>query len=153
MGAVNKGTAAALVGAAATAGARIKSMRKGAAEADVEPAGRWSAVTIARPVDEVSGACDGPGPLDDLRADLELVVGAAPGDKGTELRVRPRQGGPLDDADGRRRLRAALREVKQLVEVGEVLRVEPQPAGHRKRTPAGKVLEGAVRRGGSEGLL
>ena len=44
-------------------------------------------------------------------------------------------------------------EAKELLEVGEVLRVDPQPAGHRPVTPAGKALDAITRRAGGEGVL
>ena len=59
----------------------------------------------------------------------------------------------FDRDDDLRALRSALREAKQLIEVGEVLRVDPAPHGTRKATPQGAVLEGATVRAGGEGVL
>ncbi|MCU0154131.1 hypothetical protein N8H10_15265 [Curtobacterium flaccumfaciens pv. poinsettiae] len=73
----------------------------------------------------------------------------APGDRGTELRARFRGGAP----DARGRLRAALREAKQLIEVGEVLRVDPVPHGRRKATPTDALVDVATRRSNEEGVL
>jgi hypothetical protein len=50
-------------------------------------------------------------------------------------------------------LRAALREAKQLIEVGEVLRVDPVPHGRRKATPTGALVDVATRRSNEEGVL
>ena len=46
-----------------------------------------------------------------------------------------------------------IRDSKQLAEVGEVLRVDPQPHGTRKATPQGAALEGAAARAPKEGVL
>ena len=43
--------------------------------------------------------------------------------------------------DPRQQVRSALRQSKQLVEVGEVLRVEPTPHGRRPPTPTGKLVD------------
>ena len=59
----------------------------------------------------------------------------------------------LSGNDPRQRVRAALREAKQLIEVGEVLRVDPAPHGRRSPTPTGAVVEAATKRAGGEGLL
>ena len=50
-------------------------------------------------------------------------------------------------------MRAALRESKELLEVGEVLRLDPQPAGDRTPTPIGKLLDAVTRRAGGEGVV
>jgi hypothetical protein len=52
-----------------------------------------------------------------------------------------------------RDIRAALRRSKQLIEVGEVLRVDPAPHGRRSPSPLGAIVEGATRRADKEGLL
>ena len=59
----------------------------------------------------------------------------------------------LSGDDPRQRIRAALREAKQLIEVGEVLRVDPTPHGRRKATPTGAVVEAATKRAAGEGVL
>ena len=74
----------------------------------------------------------------------------APGDRGAELAARYR-GTPSEDEVGR--LRAALREAKALLEVGEVLRVDPQPHGRRAATLQGAALEGAAEAAPREGVL
>jgi hypothetical protein len=50
-------------------------------------------------------------------------------------------------------VRTALRQAKQLIEVGEVLRAEPEPHGKRRPTPGGLLLEAATKRAGQEGVL
>lgn len=113
---------------------------------------RWRAVTIDRGADEVMPGGRLPEPLAALGDLVEVEMQPAPGDKGTELRVRLRGRDPGHSADARR-VRSALREAKQLVEVGEVLRVDPAPHGRRPPTPGGLLVEAAARRSGGEGLL
>jgi hypothetical protein len=120
---------------------------------------RSRAVTVNKPASEV--APDGvlPPPLAELGDAVEVRVTPAPGGKGTELAARPRDGEPppatarLGDRDQRQDVRSALRRSKQLLEVGEILRVGPQPAGHRAPTPAGKALDAITRRADREGVL
>jgi hypothetical protein len=103
-----------------------------------------------------------PGPLAELGDLVEVQVRAAPGGKGSELRARLRTPEPSGMAsaatrssgdDPRQRVRAALREAKQVIEVGEVLRVDPTPHGRRSATPTGAIVEAATRRAGGEGVL
>jgi hypothetical protein len=111
------------------------------------PASGWLVVTVLRePSDVETGEL--PGPLAELGERIEIRVGAAPGDRGTELaarlRDRPSSGGTTDrlsGADPQSELRSALRQAKQLLEVGEVLAVDPTPHGDRKATPGGALLE------------
>ncbi|WP_139195830.1 MULTISPECIES: hypothetical protein [unclassified Curtobacterium] len=122
---------------------------------------RWYAVTVNRARHEVWPDGEVPAPLRSAGPDVEIELRAAPGDKGTEVRARFRDPRGSDGTTrGRaaatervRRLRRALREAKQLVEVGEVLRVDPVPHGERKRTPFGAAVEWATDRGPEEGLL
>jgi hypothetical protein len=120
---------------------------------------RWLAVTVFREPDEVGQV---PGPLEALGDSIETRIRPAPGGKGTELAARLRAPAPSGVAgavarargdDPRRRLRSALREAKQLIEVGEVLAVDPTPHGRRSPTPMGAALEAATRRAGREGVL
>ncbi|MGY1825335.1 MULTISPECIES: hypothetical protein [unclassified Blastococcus] len=108
---------------------------------------RWRAVTVLRSPEDVGPL---PPPLDGFGDRIEVRTAPAPGDRGTELAARFR-GTPSEREVGE--LRSALREAKQLLEVGEVLRVDPQPHGHRKPTPQGAVLEGMTARAGKEGVL
>jgi hypothetical protein len=111
---------------------------------------RWVAVTVLRPPAEVTGST-ALAPLDTLGAAAETRVTEAPGGRGTELaaRWRPGQdaGRPLDE------LRSALREVKQVLEVGEVLQQLPRPEGARPTTPGGKLVDLAERRSQGKGVL
>lgn len=114
---------------------------------DETAARRWRAVTVLAAPEQVSQP---PAPLAALGDRVELRIGAAPGDKGTEIAARFRTRPSDDDLA---RLRAALRQAKQLIEVGEVLRVEPQPHGSRTPTPQGALLEGMTKRAPKEGVL
>jgi hypothetical protein len=117
---------------------------------EVDPPGRWLAVTVYRRPDDVRSQVDGTGPLSGMRGEIELTVRPAPGDKGTELAARPTapDGGSVDV---RRRLRAALRETKSILECGEV--VEPSRPGSSHPGPAGQVLRAVTRRAWGEGRL
>jgi hypothetical protein len=123
-----------------------------------ESGGRWRSVTINRAPEDSSPPGAVPDPLSRWGADLEIRVRRAPGDKGTELSARFRgdsnAGRPKSEREERdRRLRRSLREAKQLIEVGEILRVDPTPHGRRKATPMGALVDFATDRGNEEGLL
>ena len=86
----------------------------------------------------------------------------APGDRGTELSARLRNGelsGPgalgarLGGDDPRQAVRTALRQSKQLLETGEILRVDPASHGRRSGWIGGKLIDLTTRRAGGEGLL
>ena len=132
--------------ASARAAARTLQRRAGRAS----QGGRWVAVTVLQPPSEVtaSGAL---APLESLGAAVEPTVTEARGGRGTELaaRWRPGQdsGRPLDE------LRSTLREVKQVLEVGEVLRSVPRPEGSRPSTPGGRLIDVAERRSQGKGVL
>jgi len=103
---------------------------------------RWLVVTVDRPLEDGDD-----GVHARLReAGAEVEVRPAPGGRGTEIAARPR-GADRDE------VRAALREAKQLLEVGEVLRVDPQPAGERSASPASRAIEAITRRAGRKGVL
>jgi hypothetical protein len=53
--------------------------------------------------------------------------------------------GRLSGSDPQADLRSALRRAKQLIEVGEVLAVDPAPHGERSATPGGALLEAWTR--------
>ncbi|RRQ25268.1 hypothetical protein DK926_24115 [Rhodococcus sp. Eu-32] len=129
---------------------------------DGEPRSRWRSVTIDRSPDEVMPNGVLPQPLAALGDRIEVQVREAAGGKGTELAARLRQPEPsglgsvaarVSGDDPRQQVRAALREAKQLIEVGEVLRVDPTPHCTRTATPTGKLVELATRRSGGEGVL
>ena len=103
-----------------------------------------------------------PDPLAELGDLVEVEVRPAPGGRGSELRARLRGSEPsgaasaaarLSGDDPRQQVRIALREAKQLIEVGEVLRVDPTPHGQRKSTPTGAVVDLATKRAEGEGVL
>ena len=128
--------------------------------AGVEPHSRWWAVTINASPDEVMPEGRVPEPLARLGDLVQVEVSAAPGDKGAELRARLRPPTPagsvvarLSGQDPRQQVRSALREAKQLIEVGEVLRVDPVPHGTRSPTPTGRLVELATKRAAGEGVL
>ena len=130
--------------------------------ADAEARSRWRAVTIHRGQEEVMPQGRMPAPLAALGDSVEVQTRPAPGGKGTELAARLRAPEPAGAAsaaarvsgdDPRQQVRAALREAKQLIEVGEVLRVDPTPHGHRTATPTGKLVELTTRRAAGEGVL
>ena len=90
-------------------------------------------------------------PIRDLGPDAESVVREAPGGRGSELAVRWRPG----QSQGRSpdELRRLLREVKQVLEVGEVLVATPRPEGARPPTIGGRLVDAAERRAGGKGVL
>jgi len=139
-------------GVATRAGALVDQLRS-TLGSSASPAGArhsssgWLAVTIlCEPtgihVDSL------PAPLAELGDRIEVDVRPAPADKGTELYVRLRDqsgrgsaGSRLSGNDAESELRSALRRTKQLLEVGEVLAVDPAPHGKRSATPGGALLE------------
>lgn len=106
---------------------------------------RWHSVTIGCEPEELGPL---PPPLDSLGFPVEVRIRPAPGDRGTELaaRIAEPQG-----RDGVRALRTALRDARQLVEVGEILRPDSPPT--TRRTLTGAPLAYATRHGKSEGRL
>ena len=111
------------------------------------PASGWLAVTVLCEPGDLDDAAL-PSPLADLGDEIEVRVRRAPGGKGTELsarlRERPRPAHAahrLSGNDEEAGVRSALRRAKQLVEVGEVLVVDPAPHGERTATPGGALLE------------
>jgi uncharacterized membrane protein len=155
--------------AAAGLGVLVREVRRSRvrpyAAADGDDAGarnRWRAVTINQPEDQVAPGGALPPPLAELGDAVEVRISPAADGKGTELAARlrePEPSGPgggvarLTGDDPRQDVRDALRRSKQLLETGEVLRVDPQPTGRRTSTPASKLLGAVTRRAGSEGVL
>ncbi|MCW2846188.1 MAG: uncharacterized protein JWR90_162 [Marmoricola sp.] len=112
-----------------------------------EPTSGWLVVTVFREASEIDAA-DLPAPLAEFGDDIEVRVRAAADGKGTELSARPRGRAPREGAptrlsgkDAQSDLRSALREAKQIIEVGEVLAVDPAPHGKRTASPGGALLE------------
>ncbi|GAA0250383.1 hypothetical protein [Cryptosporangium japonicum] len=116
---------------------------------------RWRFVTVNVSPDRVTPY---PEPLRSLGPDAEIVVRPAPGGKGTEIGVRLAEGEPTGakaaaqrfaGTDPRQAVRAALRDAKQLLEVGEVL--SPDRPGTTEKTLTGKPLELAIAHAKGEG--
>jgi hypothetical protein len=108
-----------------------------------QPASGWLAVTVFREPSDIDTA-QLPAPLAEFGEQIEVRVRPAADGKGTELAVRRRDRQPSGTALRRlsgNDLRAALRQAKQLIEVGEVLAVDPAPHGRRTATPGGMLLE------------
>ncbi|MGY1640111.1 hypothetical protein ACI782_03125 [Geodermatophilus sp. SYSU D00703] len=138
--------------AARAGGTVVRQVRSAIDPSAARPAGRgqpasgWLAVTVFREPSDVDTA-QLPAPLAELGDRIEVRVRPAPGGKGTELAARLRDrpsSGALSRIGGRdpqADLRSALRRAKQLIEVGEVLAVDPAPHGKRTATPGGALLE------------
>lgn len=111
----------------------------------------WLAVTVLCDPSSLDAGRP-PEPLAQLGSQVEVRVRPAPGDKGAELAARLRDEDTsgtaperLSGQDGQAELRSALRRAKQLIEVGEVLVVDPVPHGERPATPQGEMLEEATK--------
>jgi hypothetical protein len=107
---------------------------------------RWQAVTILGTPEVIAPDGRLPEPLAELAELIETRIEPAPGDRGTQLSARTRLGPKPDSTvwkgeDPSRQIRNALLHAKQLVEVGEVLSIEPQPAGKRRRPAAGLLVD------------
>ena len=107
----------------------------------------WLAVTVNCTPEEIDTAAL-PAPLAKLRDRIEVRVAPAPDSKGTELAARLRNRTSAGSAvsrlsgnDPASDVRSALRRAKQLIEVGEVLAVDPAPHGKRTASPGGALLE------------
>jgi hypothetical protein len=145
--------------AAGAGGALLRHLQRvrlpgiGAASVTEDPertARRWRVVTLLCSPEQVGTGQALPAPLAAFGDRIEIRVTPAPGDKGTELAARF-PGRPSDDYLDQ--LHSALRQAKQLIEVGEVLRIDPQPHGNRKRTPQSAVVKGMTEQAPKEGVL
>jgi hypothetical protein len=111
-----------------------------------EPASGWLVVTVYCEPSDLDGAAL-PPPLAEFGDQIEVRVRPAADSKGTELAAKLRgrssgtAGSRLSGDDPQSDLRSALRKAKQLIEVGEVLVVDPVPHGKRTATPGGALLE------------
>jgi hypothetical protein len=134
-------------------GSVVHQVRSTLSPSSVQPAGAgapasgWLVVSVFREPSEIDTA-ELPAPLAEFGERIEVRVRAAPGGKGTELAARLREQVPrstpltrLSGNDPQADLRSALRRAKQLIEVGEVLAVDPAPHGKRTATPGGALLE------------
>ncbi|MCU1617934.1 MAG: hypothetical protein JWO98_5474 [Frankiales bacterium] len=114
---------------------------------------RWRAVTVLASPDAISRDEEYPAPLQAVIEFLDVRTSPAPDGVSTELRARLKQTKSAEA--GIRKLtglapesaiRASLRDAKQIVETGEVLRVLPRPEGHRPATPGGVLVDLAEQR-------
>jgi hypothetical protein len=108
---------------------------------------RWHSVTVNRSPQDVDPDSL-PGPLAALGEDVELRIRPAPADKGTEIHARLRSG---DTPEARGKLRAALRESRSLLEIGEV--IEPNVNRTTQPTPLNRPLAAQTGDRGREGGL
>lgn len=107
---------------------------------------RWQTVTILGASEAIAPEGRLPEPLAELAELIETRLEPAPGGRGTQLSARTKPGPKCDSTvwkgeDPSRQIRSALLRAKQLVEVGEVLSLEPQPAGKRRRPAAGLLVD------------
>ena len=116
---------------------------------------RWLVVTVEGDPAQVTRGEQLPAPLAELGSSVEVEVRPGPGDWGTEILARPAvaSSSTVGDRDLRDQIRSALRQTKQLLEVGEVLVAEPRPEGHRSATLAGKLVDRAVHGADHKGVL
>ncbi|MET7373922.1 hypothetical protein ABZS36_15420 [Micromonospora arida] len=122
---------AALAGAARLLGVPHRGARHGA-DGDAAAPARWEVVTVDRPPEQVLPEGRWPEPLRRLDGAVEVRVRPAPGDRGTELAARPLAGvtpptglaAHLVGDDPGLLVRRTLRQIKQRVEAGEVLRAD-----------------------------
>ncbi|GAA0310459.1 hypothetical protein [Kineococcus aurantiacus] len=144
---------AARAGGAVVHGIRSVLDHAGSGPGSGAPASGWLAVTVLGEPSDVDAA-PLPAPLAEYGDRIEVRTRQAPGGKGTELaaRLRDRSSGGsgstarhLSGSDPQADLRSALRRAKQLLEVGEVLAVDPAPHGERTATPGGLLLEAWTR--------
>lgn len=121
---------------------------------------RWHVVTVNPARDELTPDSPLPEPLAGLGDAVDVQIRRAAGDRGIELAVRLRDGAQSPVTAGARRLagrdpnqaiRAALREVKQLLETGEVLHPDSPPT--TQTTVVNKPLQMATRQGRRAGRL
>jgi hypothetical protein len=117
----------------------------------------WHSLTVNRTPEELGHR---PAPLGDLGIPVNIRVRPAPGGRGTELAVQLLEPEPTGVAlvvakmrnnDPVRKVRRALREARQLAEVGEILLPDTPPT--TRRTLTGAPLAYAVRHGREEGRL
>lgn len=104
------------------------------------------AATVHLPLEQLR-ADDLPAPLAALGRGVTITCTAAPGDRGTEIRVQPGSGRRA----ARARARLALRQAKELLETGELH--PPDEPVTRRRTLVSAPLETAIRRAGRAGRL
>jgi hypothetical protein len=126
------------VGVGVATARRVRSKLPSAVAPPSRDQDRHLAVTVLRSPDEVAPDGRPPERLAELGDLVDVHVRPAPADRGTELHVHLRRdpGGNDDGDEVRRRVRAALRETKQLLETGEVLRPDRPTTTHPTLTNA-----------------
>lgn len=153
---VRAAVAVGATGVAAGLVARSLVRQRHEGDADGRHPDGWKAVTVLGD-SEAFTAGGYPEPLRRIADAVEVRIVQAPTDKGFEVHARVRDGADarkvLDDDDPAERLRAALRDAKQLFETGEVLRATPRPHGRRPRTLLGGVVDKAEDEAKGEGVL
>jgi hypothetical protein len=120
----------------------------------VDNVGRWRVVTIARTAADIAPEGQLPRVLAELGSDIDVEIRPAPKTWGTEVAVR--WVGPAKPASGEDPeilVRRNLCDVKQLAEVGEILRVLPRPEGRRPATPTGWLVDKAEQQSEKGALL
>ncbi|MDQ4137782.1 MAG: hypothetical protein M3116_02895 [Actinomycetota bacterium] len=153
------GRIALIAGGAVAAACAVLIARRSTGTESAAEDDRWLTVTIDAGREEVAPNGAAPHPLAELGDTIEFRLETAPGNRGIELSARPRAGYGdtlrelAHGRDPREAVRIALRESKQLIETGEVLRIDPRPAGHRPQTPAGALVDTVMRRSRGEGVL
>jgi selenocysteine lyase/cysteine desulfurase len=112
---------------------------------------RWRAVTVNRSIHDLDGGL--PRPLAELGDAVEVRLQPAPGTKGTEIHARLTEHAParINDQEPVEALRSALRQAKQVAEVGYVLEADRNRTA--KPTPLNEPLRQADRHAGGEGRL
>jgi hypothetical protein len=131
------------LGVAAAAGATAYLIRVSRRADARSGSGTPHVITVFRPVEEVAARL--PAQLADRGGALDVRLRAAPGDRGTEISVRP-VNDTVSDAD----IRRALRVSRSLLEAGDVLN-----PGVATTTPTmlNRWLRTLTRHGREEGLL
>ena len=113
-----------------------------------QPASGWLVVTVFREPsdDRPRASCPHPWPSSatgsrsgSARPPAARAPSWRPGCATGRRRAPPPR--RLSGSDPQADLRSALRRAKQLIEVGEVLAVDPAPHGERTATPGGVLLE------------
>lgn len=117
---------------------------------------RWLAVTVNAEPDVVAADPRLTEAFAAFEDNVETRIAAAPGGRGTEVAARVRSAPAPVTArvagnDPRQHVRRALRDVKSLLETGEVIRPDPPTTG--KPTPGGALVRLVTRRAGGEGRL
>jgi hypothetical protein len=141
----------ALIGGVVIAATAVTVARKRAATSSSQTDPRWKVVSVNASAGEAARAAL-PAPLVEIRDLIDIRITDAPGRHGVELAARPvPHTAHNKDLEGQ--IRRALRESKQLLEVGYVMSNHPQPEGHRPSTLPGIAVDHLVRQSPESGVL